>query len=297
MAKDFIGEPDYCFCMDSGAFDYNSLWLTSSLRGITIVDLTVEAAKGGYHSGEVGGIVPETFRILRELLDRVDDSKTGDCAEDFNIPCPEWKQKEAEHMVQLTGASMYTKYNVQDGVQMVNQNDLVKMYLGNTWRSNLSITGADGLPAVATAGNVVRASTSVRLSLRLPPGLDPKKATEDLIKKLTTDVPYNAKVTIAGGHAGCGWCMKELKPWLDAVFKQAGKDFFGGNETGSYGMGGSIPFLAELEKMYPNTSIVALGLIGPGSNAHAPNELINLTYAKKLTCALSHAIAACGSNE
>jgi acetylornithine deacetylase/succinyl-diaminopimelate desuccinylase-like protein len=114
-AKDFIGEPDYCFCMDSGAFDYNSLWLTSSLRGITIVDLTVEAAKGGYHSGEVGGIVPETFRIVRQLLDRVEDSKTAECA-DFNIPIPEWKQKEAEHMATLCGASMYTKYNVHDGV-------------------------------------------------------------------------------------------------------------------------------------------------------------------------------------
>lgn len=113
---------------------------------------------------------------------------------------------------------------------------------------------------------------------------------------LTTDVPYNAKVTVHGGHAGSGWCMKEIKPWLDAVFKQAATDFFGGNETGSYGMGGSIPFLSELEKMYPKTSIVALGLIGPGANAHAPNECINLTYAKKLTCALSHAIAACGSN-
>lgn len=102
-AKDFIGEPDFCFCMDSGSFDYDSLWLTSSLRGITIVDLTVEAAKGGYHSGEVGGIVPETFRVIRELLNRVDNSVTGDCAPEFNIPCPEWKQKEAEHMVKLTG--------------------------------------------------------------------------------------------------------------------------------------------------------------------------------------------------
>jgi len=218
-AKDFIGEPDFCFCMDSGAFDYNSLWLTSSLRGITIVDLTVECAKGGYHSGEVGGIVPETFRVVRELLNRVDNSTTGECAPEFNIPCPEWKRKEAEDMAKLTGETMYTKYNVEDGVKYVSQDNLVEMYLGNTWKSNLSITGADGLPPVATAGNVVRASTSVRLSLRLPPGLNPQKATEDLIKKLTTDVPYNAKVTVHGGHAGSGWCMKEIKPWLDAVLK------------------------------------------------------------------------------
>ena len=97
-----------------------------------------------------------------------------------------------------------------------------------------------------------------------------------MIKKLTTNVPYNAKVTAVGGHAGSGWCMKELRPWLDAALKQAGKDFFDGKPTGSYGMGGSIPFLAELESMYPETQIVALGLIGPQANAHAPNESINL---------------------
>ena len=76
-AKDFIQKPDIMFCMDSGAFDYKSLWLTSSLRGICILDITVSAAKGGFHSGLVGGIVPETFRVLRELLDRIDNVKTG----------------------------------------------------------------------------------------------------------------------------------------------------------------------------------------------------------------------------
>ena len=74
----------------------------------------------------------------------------------------------------------------------------------------------------------------------------------------------------------------------------AGKDFFDGAEGKSYGMGGSIPLLAQLEEMYPDTRIIALGLIGPKANAHAPNECINLTYAKKLTCSLSHMIAALG---
>ena len=59
-------------------------------------------------------------------------------------------------------------------------------------------------------------------------------------------------------------------------------------------MGGSIPLLSQLDKMFPDSSIIALGLIGPKANAHAPDECINLTYAKKLTCALSHMIAAVG---
>ena len=63
--------------MDSGCIDYDQLWLTSSLRGVAIVDIEIKHGLNGYHSGEVGGIVPETFRILRMLLDRLDDSKNG----------------------------------------------------------------------------------------------------------------------------------------------------------------------------------------------------------------------------
>ena len=108
---------------------------------------------------------------------------------------------------------------------------------------------------------------------------------------MTTNVPYNAKVTIGGGHAGAGWCMKELPPWLNAAIKAAGAEFYDGKPAGSYGMGGSIPFLCELGKMYPETTIVALGVLGPKSNAHGPNEMIHLGYTKRLTCALTHIIA------
>lgn len=164
------------------------------------------------------------------------------------------------------------------------------MYLNNVWAPNMSITGADGLPPIAMAGNVVRSSTSARVSMRLPPAMDPKKAEAIIREKLSTDVPYNAKVTIAGGHAGSGWCMKELKPWLSKSIQEAGTAFYG-KPSGSYGMGGSIPFLSELEKMYPETQIVAFGVLGPNSNAHGPNEMIHLPYTKKLTCALAHVIA------
>ena len=159
----------------------------------------------------------------------------------------------------------------------------------------MSITGADDLPPIKMAGNAVRPKTSVRISMRLPPTMDPKKGEEIMIKKLTTDVPYNAEVTVHGGHCGSGWCMKELPAYLDQALKQAGQDFYD-QPTGSYGMGGSIPFLSELEKMLPTTKIIALGLIGPNSNAHGPNEMIHLTYAKRLTCSMVHIMGAIGSN-
>lgn len=291
LAKDFIGKPDYCFCMDSGAFDYNQLWLTSSLRGITIVELKVEFGKSGYHSGEVGGIIPETFRIVRALLDRIDDPQTGRVCEDFHVEIPQWARDEAQFMANLSGHAMHKKYEYHEQCVPMEHENLSEMYLNNTWRPNLSITGAAGLPDTAIAGNVVRASTTVKLSLRLPPTSNPKEAEAKLIEKLTTNVPYNAKVTIKGGHAGQGWCMKEAAPWLMSAIKKSGYDFFDGKDTGTYGMGGSIPILSELERMNADTIVVAMGLIGPKANAHAPNECINLDYAKKLTKALSHLIA------
>lgn len=161
------------FCMDSGAFDYNQLWCTSSLRGVNIVELCVEFGKSGYHSGEVGGIIPETFRIIRTLLDRVDSSATGMVVDDFQVEIPAWARAEAERMAALSGAEMHTKYNYCEGGRPMDSDNLAEMYLNNTWRANLSITGAAGLPDVGIAGNVVRSSTSVKLSLRLPPSADP----------------------------------------------------------------------------------------------------------------------------
>lgn len=213
-AAELIGTPDACFCMDSGAFDYKSLWITSSLRGICILDVTVQHGKAGYHSGAVGGIVPETFRIVRSLLNRLDNVDTGETMPELAVPVPEWKQEEAKAMAALAGDEICTQFGVVEGGKYCYNDDLVKMYMANTWEANLSVTGADGLPPINMAGNVVRPATSVRLSMRLPPAMDPQKAEAAIREKLTTDVPYGAKVTIKGGHAGAGWCMQELAPWL-----------------------------------------------------------------------------------
>jgi acetylornithine deacetylase/succinyl-diaminopimelate desuccinylase-like protein len=161
------------------------------------------------------------------------------------------------------------------------------MYLNNVWRANLSITGADGLPDISKAGNVLRASTTVRLSLRLSPVFDCDKALELMKQKLTTDVPFNAKVTILGTNGGNGFCMKEPSKWLEDALQGAAQAFFD-KPAGSYGDDGSIPFLSELGNKYPDTQIIALGVGGPFSNMHAPNEMLELTFVKKLTCSLAH---------
>ena len=177
----------------------------------------------------------------------------------------------------------------------MDQENLEEMYLNNVWRPNLSITGAEGLPPLIQAGNVLRPMTTVRCSMRLSPITDPAKAQEIIEELMTTNPPYNAKITLHGGHTGSGWCQKELQPWLDQAIKEAGNAYYG-KDSGSYGQGGSIPFLKELEKKYPDSQIVALGVLGPNSNAHGPNEMINLPYVKKLAGALTHIIASCAQN-
>ena len=197
-------------------------------------------------------------------------------------------------MAGMAGDGLYKKYNIHEGVKCLDQDNLEEMYLNNTWRPNLSITGCDGIPSVATGGNVCRPSTSIKLSMRLAPNANAAQMRQEIEKKLTENVPYNCKVTLTGNHSGQGWCMKEMEPWFKEAVSQAGKEFFDGNEGKSYGMGGSIPLLSQLEEMFPNSSLIALGVIGPKANAHGPDEMINLPYAKKLTCALSHMIAAVG---
>jgi acetylornithine deacetylase/succinyl-diaminopimelate desuccinylase-like protein len=172
----------------------------------------------------------------------------------------------------------------------------VELYLNNVWRGNLSITGAAGLPPIEAAGNVLRPKTTVRLSMRVSPGLEANKVRDMMIQKLTENPPYNAKITAQFVNSGNGWCMKDLNEnFLKGILK-AGAEFFEGRETGFYGEGGSIPFLYELQKGFPDAQIVAMGLLGPKSNAHGPNESINLPYAEKLICSLSHIIASCASN-
>jgi acetylornithine deacetylase/succinyl-diaminopimelate desuccinylase-like protein len=234
---------------------------------------------------------------MRELLSRLDDPLTGKVIDELHTEMPAYARPEAERMVALSGKEMCTKYAMNEGVKYMSEDDLVEMYLNNTWRPNLSITGAGGLPDYQKAGNVVRASTSLRLSMRLPPNMDANKACSVVREKLTTDVPYNCKVDIAGDHNGNGWCMKEPEAWLNEVMSTASKHFYDGKDYGSYGMGGSIPFLSQLGGLFPKTFIIALGLIGPNANAHAPNECINLEFAKKLTMAMSHILVDVGAHK
>lgn len=266
--------------------------MTSSLRGLSVVDVKVECGLTGYHSGEVGGMVPETFRIMRSLLNRIDNVDNGECHPEFQSGLPAWKAKEAEVLAAAQGPALYEKFALHPDVRMICQGSLEELYLNSSWRPNLAITGASGIPDIKKAGNVVRPATELRLSMRISPLVDCTFVGNKLVEMMTTNVPYGAKVTAKIVSGGNGWCQREPEEWLTKAINKAGKAFFG-KPAASYGEGGSIPFLNELEGVYPQTQIIAFGVGGPYSNAHAPDEMLDLPYAKKLTCAIAHIIGAC----
>lgn len=287
--KKWIGEPDICICLDSGAMDYNSLWLTSTLRGMIAFNLKVSIAENAVHSGVSGGAIPETFRIANQLLDRIEDPETKRIAH-LEVEIPDAYKEEAKNIAELAGDDLHKSYKFLEGCKAQNQDNLSELYLNVNWRPSLAVTGAEGLPPLSKAGNVVRASTSLRISIRLPPGVDSSKALQETIEIITKDPPYGAKVECLDQMGGDGWCMKELSEKTTTVLNDASKQFYG-KECGKYGIGGSIPFLKVLGDKYPKTEILALGVLGPETNAHAPNETLDLPFTEKFIASLSHVLA------
>lgn len=284
-SADLIKTPDYCICLDSGALDYSSLWLTSTLRGMIAFNLKVSITEIACHSGVSGGAIPETFRVANTLLDRIEETDTRRLPL-FEVEIPDSYKEEAKNVAALAGEDTVKALKFLDGCKPIEE-DPAEMYLNTNWRPSLSVTGADNLPATSKAGNVVRDSTTLRVSIRLPPGLESAKALETVEEVLTKDVPYGAKVELLDKQGGDGWAMKELSEKTTKVLDGASESFYT-KGCGKYGIGGSIPFLKVLGDKYPSTEILALGVLGPEANAHAPNETLDVPFTRKFIGALSH---------
>lgn len=285
-----IRTPSLVVCLDSGAGNYDQLWLTTSLRGLAGGNLKVRVLDEGVHSGDASGIVPSSFRILRNLLDRIEDSATGRIKLDLlNVDIPSERVAQAQASAALLGNSVYDKFPWPAGVTPM-ASDPIEMVLNRTWRPVLSVTGVDGMPELGSAGNVLRPHTAVKLSLRLPPTLDPVLASNRLKEILEKDPPHGAKVEFEVEKSSLGWAAPSLLPWLADSVDTASKDFFG-PRSAAMGEGGSIPFMSMLQEKFPAAQFVVTGLLGPKSNAHGPNEFLHIPTGKKLTAAVARVMA------
>jgi acetylornithine deacetylase/succinyl-diaminopimelate desuccinylase-like protein len=285
-----LGQPSLIVCLDAGCGNYDQMWMTTSLRGVVTANLKVELVKEGVHSGDASGIVADSFRVLRALLSRIERESDGKILlPGYEVDIPKGRVAEAELVAKVLGDAVYSKFPFHEGVKPI-ENNYRELILNRTWRPSLSVVGAEGLPKLADAGNVCRPYTSVKLSLRLPPTADADAACATLKKVLLADPPYGAKVTVDDVEGAAGWNAPPTAEWLEQMVREASKTYFNAEPMWS-GEGGSIPFMGMLGKKFPEAQFVITGVLGPGSNAHGPNEFLHIPTARKLTQCVAHVLA------
>jgi acetylornithine deacetylase/succinyl-diaminopimelate desuccinylase-like protein len=285
-----IGSPSLVVCLDSGCANYDQLWLTTSLRGMTGGNLTVQVLEEGVHSGDASGVVPSSFRILRELLSRLEDPVTGQIKpKELHVDIPPQRIEQAKVCADVLGADIYDKFPWVEGMRPVTS-DLAELVLNRTWRPQLAVTGVGGMPPLDSAGNVLRPQTSVKLSLRVPPTLNGAKAGEFVKQLLEADPPYGAKVSFKLEKDGSGWNAPQLSPWLEQAVADASQHYFGA-PAAYMGEGGSIPFMGMLGEKFPKAQFLITGVLGPHSNAHGPNEFLHIPTGKKVTMVVAEVVA------
>jgi acetylornithine deacetylase/succinyl-diaminopimelate desuccinylase-like protein len=283
--------PGLVVCLDSGCGDYDHLWATTSLRGVASGTLTVAVLTEGVHSGAASGIVPSSFRILRQVLGRLEDERTGRIlVGECHVEIPPARVAEARAVAAVLGDEILREFPFVVGASPVTR-DPVEALLNNTWRPALAVTGAEGLPPLADAGNVLRPRTSVKLSLRLPPTADAARAMRRVKEVLEAEPPYGARVTFdTGERPGTGWDAPAMAPWLRASVERAAAAHFGAPPMFA-GLGGSIPFMQMLGERFPGAQFLVTGVMGPGSNAHGPNEFIDLPTGARVTACVAQVLA------
>lgn len=288
--SDRIGSPSLVVCLDSGAGNYEQLWVTTSLRGMAAGTLHVDILTEGVHSGMASGIVPSSFRIARELISRIEDEETGQILpEALQVEIPEQRRQQLSAVAEELGEGVHSAFPWVEGAQPMGEAALDRL-LKRNWAAALSVTGAGRLPDIGSAGNVLRPGTSLKLSMRLPPTLDGDEATEYVKQILEADPPYGARVRFEPDQSATGWNAPEVAPWLDEACQNASGAVFG--KPAMYmGEGGTIPFMAMLGESFPDAQFLITGVLGPKSNAHGPNEFLHLSYASKLTTAVTSVLA------
>ncbi len=286
-----IGPVRLVICLDSGCLTYDRLWLTSSLRGNLVATVRVAVLSEGVHSGLAGGVVPSSFRILRQLLSRIEDERTGEILlPQLRAEVPAGHRRNLAAVATEHPDAVSGDLPVVEGLVLGGSDDTERL-VAKAWGPALAVTGMDGIPAVRDAGNVLRPFTTAKISVRLPPLIDAAGAAAALVAVLSAEPPEGATVTVEVEEPADGWVAPDPEPWVTSALDEASRASFG-TTASTYGEGGTIPFLATLATRFPGTQMVATGVLGPGSNAHGPNEFLHIPMAEAVTVAVAHLVAA-----
>jgi acetylornithine deacetylase/succinyl-diaminopimelate desuccinylase-like protein len=290
LGEEAIGDPSLVVCLDAECGNYEQVWCTTSLRGNLVGLLHVRVLEEGVHSGMATGIAPTPFRIVEQLLARLESPINGGLLlDELSVSIPKDRRAQIDTAARVLGGSVAGKLPWASGARAVS-NDPAELLINSTWKATLAVTGADGMPPTISAGNVLLPSISLKLSLRLPPTCEPTRAARAVKDALESNPPYGAQVRFESAGATAGWNAPAFAPWLEESITNASRQVYG-RESVSIGCGGTIPFMGMLGERFPRTQFFITGVLGPHSNAHGPNEFLHLEYAEKLTACVSLVLA------
>lgn len=286
-----IGQVTLVLCLDCVAHDYDNLWCTTSLRGVIEGTLQVSLLKIPVHSGAGSGIIASTFRIIRHLLERIENAATGKVLlQSCYTTIPQEHKIQAHNIAKILGRKIYTEFPLLGNTVRPVTTKHHELLLNRSWRPTISIIGAAGLPQIADAGSVLRPTTALQLSVRIPPLCAPAKIAQELQKTLEHHPPYGAKVKFKVAVAVAGWATPKTQPWLTHALDEAATIYFG-RPALHIGDGGSIGVIPILQQAFPKAQFVLTGACGPQSNEHGPNESLYLPMAKKITGCVAYLLA------
>ncbi|GAB6985315.1 M20/M25/M40 family metallo-hydrolase [Nocardioides pyridinolyticus] len=263
---------DVIVIADSGNWDIGVPALTTSLRGLVRVDIEVRTLTHAVHSGMWGGLVPDAVMTLARLLSTLHDERGNVAVAGLHAgPAADVEYPE-ERLRAESGA--------QPGVEWIGDGSTVE----RLWtRPALSITGLDA-PKVAGASNTLVPAARARISMRIAPGDTTANATERLIEHLEAHVPWGATLTHTVVDTGEATRIDATGPAYDAA-RAAFAEAWDGTEPVDMGVGGSIPFIAEFLRAFPEASVLVTGVEDPDTRAHGANEGLHLAEFERVVLA------------
>ena len=258
---------DVIVVADSANWRVGEPALTISLRGLVEGVIEVGTLDHAVHSGIFGGAVPDAMTATVRLLDSLWD-QAGDLAVAGLVSSEAADLDYPEHLLRVDAG-------VLEGVGLVGTGRLTS----RLWtRPALTITGIDA-PSVATASNTLLPAVRVKYTLRIPPGQQPRAAFEALRAHLLARAPWGSRVQVTLGELGQPWAGEVDGPVYDTArwaLQQAW-----GRAPVQIGMGGSIPFIAELGAVYPDATVLVTGVEDPDTRAHGSNESVHLAELER----------------
>jgi acetylornithine deacetylase/succinyl-diaminopimelate desuccinylase-like protein len=263
---------DAILVVDTGNFAVGVPTLTTSLRGMTSVDVTLRALGSAMHSGMFGGPAPDPVVALIQMLASLHDEE-GDTVVDGLDNKQSWTG------VDYSAEQFRADANVLDGVKLMGEGSVAEMLWA---RPSATVLGID-VPPVIGSSSAVQASARARVSLRIPPGMKGKEAQDALVAHLERRVPWNMKYDIERIAVGDPFDGTLEGPAFEAM-KSAMEQAFGRPMT-TEGQGGSIPLCNVLAETYPDAEIMLLGVEEPRCLIHAPNESVDPSEIERIALA------------